>query len=359
MTQYIVPAVLAFIVGLFLWIVKREHLALEYYVVESDPFPREGGVGKYFVCELKNTGNRAIENVSFKIEVSKGAIDSIKYSNAQLFNISEQANTFVQGVLPLLNPKERFGTMLTIKNAEDDSNIKVEARAIGATASKKSSETMPQYIQSFLLIIAVAFTFFSIWSTFSQSRITKSIEKIGEISALTKDLDARKQKLDELKNESEKRQTEFEELQRKEEDLQRKEKQGEPQREQIVFAILNRSGLSHVIPGLISISGEGLPFWKTGLHLMHSYLLDKSNARKYVNALVELANVDSIAPSSKGFLLYLAGKIEKSEGNSNNAIQYFEICKKETPLMYEYLMAQDPAYDLASVKMWLTKNKIK
>lgn len=362
MTQYIVPAVLALVVGLILWIVKRECLALEYDVVESDPFPTEGGVGKYFVCELKNIGNRAIENVSFKIEVSKGAIDSIKYSNAQLFNISEQASTFVQGVLPLLNPKERFGTMLTIKKAEDDSNIKVEARAIGATASKKSNESMPPYIQSFLFTITVALTLlavFSTWNTFSQSRITNSIEKIGDISALTKDIDARKQKLDELKNESEKRLTEFDELQRKEEDLQRKEKQGEPQREQIVFAILNRSGLSHVIPGLISISGEGLPFWKTGLHLMHSYLLDKSNARKYVNALVELANVDSIAPSSKGFLLYLAGKIEKSEGNSNNAIQYFEICKKETPLMYEYLMAQDPAYDLASVKMWLTKNKIK
>ena len=92
---------------------------------------------------------------------------------------------------------------------------------------------------------------------------------------------------------------------------------------------------------------------------MHSYLLDKRNAKKYVNVLIELANVESIAPSSKGFLLYLAGKIEKSEGNSDSAIRYFERCKKETPLMYEYLMTQDPAYDLASVKAWLTKNKIR
>ena len=359
MSQYILPAVLtavfAFFVGLLLWLVKRERVALEYDVVESDAFPREGGIGKYFVCELKNTGNRAIENISFKIDVNKGVIDSIKYSSAQLYNVSEQTSSFVHGVLPLLNPKERYTAMLTIKDAEDDSNIWVEARAIGATASKKSNEALPYYSLPILVAAAAGVTIsvaLSGLTMLSQSRVTQSIERISDEPEFTKLLVEKKREWDEYKIKSEKQQAKLDEQ-------DRRANQGEPENAQIIFSTLNRSGLSQVVPGLISITGDGLPFWKTGLYLMHSYLLDKRNAKKYVNVLIELANVESIAPSSKGFLLYLAGKIEKSEGNSDSAIRYFERCKKETPLMYEYLMTQDPAYNLASVKAWLTKNKIR
>lgn len=133
--------------------------------------------------------------------------------------------------------------------------------------------------------------------------------------------------------------------------------QGAPEQEQIIFATLNRSGLSHLIPGLVNTSGDHLLFWKTGLYLIDSYLTDKSNGSKYAKALSDLANVKDIAPSSKGFLLYLTGKLEKNEGHSESAIKYFDLCKKETPLMYEYLMSQDPAYDLNSIRIWLTTHK--
>lgn len=149
----------------------------------------------------------------------------------------------------------------------------------------------------------------------------------------------------------------LQEDQKEREETRKRRKQGEPAREQLVFSAINRAGLSHLIPELMSISGEGLPYWKTGLFLMHSYLTDKKNYKKYVKALTLLVNKKEIAPSSKGFLLYLAGKIEKSQGNWESSMQYLERCKKETPLMYEHLMSQDPAYDLEATRQVLLKQR--
>jgi len=345
MIQFIIPAALAFIVGLSLWAIKRERYSLGYAIVESDLFPREGGSGKYFVCALRNNGNRAVENISIKMDISHGVIDSVEYSNSRLLNVSEQAISVIRGIVPLLNPKEEIGAIITIKDANEESALNVEARAIGVTAVKRNAESMPEYLKTLLvpvIAIGIVVTFVSLWSTYTQSRVTQSLEKIGDFKALSTDLDKRAKNLEELKREAEER--------------HRKEEQGEPRKEQIIFSTLNRAGLSHVLPSLINVSGEGLPFWKTGLHLMHSYLLDKKNARKYIHALEQLSNIDFIAPSSKGFLLYLAGKIEKAEGNTDAAIKYYEMCKKAAPLMHDYLMAQDPAYDLNAIKKWLSKN---
>lgn len=148
MINYIVPAILALAVGLILWLVKRKRLRLQYDIVGSDEFPREDGTGKYFVCELSNNGNHAIENISFEIDVNKGKIDSVKYSNTQLFNVNQQTDTLIAGIVPLLNPKERFSTILTIKDAEKDSNINIAARAVGATATKKP---MRPYLKTYLM----------------------------------------------------------------------------------------------------------------------------------------------------------------------------------------------------------------
>lgn len=348
MLQFIIPAVFAFIVGLSLWVIKRERLSLGYDIVESDLFPREGSSGRYFVCTLRNTGNRAIENIDLKMDISNGVIDSIEYSNSRLLNVSEQAAAVIRGLVPLLNPKEEIGVIITIKDAKPDSSLKVEARAVGVTAAKKNKESVPENIKTAMVVAAAAASLVSVislWSTYTQSRVTRSLEKMGALTPLSASLDKKTKKLEELKRE-------FEEDQRKRE-------QGEPDREQIVFSTLNRAGLSHVIPSLMNISGEGLPYWKTGLHLMNSYLLDKKNANKYVHALEQLSNVEFIEPSSKGFLLYLAGKIEKTEGHADAAIKYFEMCKKTTPLMHDYLMAQDPAYDLNAIRKWLAKNGLK
>jgi len=321
MEQYIFPAVGALIVGVLLWLLQRERLVLEYEIVESDPFPLEGGIGKYFVCELKNNGNRAIEKISLKIEAREGRILSIKYSNTQLLNIDEQNGSLVEGIVPLLNPKEQISAILTLKGVDVYANVRIQARAVGVTAKKKSSESIPLYYK---IIVAIALTSFGSFLAYNAGSLMAIKESINDINVHSKFL---------------------------------QEAEGKPDQPQIVFATLNRAGLSQILPGLIDISGDTIPYWKTGVYLMHSYLLDKGNAKKYVNALEQLSQAQDIAPSSKGFLLYFAGRIEKSEGHLENAAQYFGICKKEAPLMYEYLMAQDPNYDLEAVKAWLIKNK--
>jgi hypothetical protein len=345
MLQYIIPAALAFFVGLILWFVKKERLSLDYDIVESDLFPRDGGLGKYFVCSLRNAGNRAIEDTALKIVINEGEIDSVEYSNTELLHIKEKSNTSITANIPLLNPKERVSAIITIKNAKEHSYPSIEARAVGVTASRKSNESIPGYFQSIVVALAIGITAsmaFSTWNTFTQSKVVSSIEMFGEVAGLTEKIDENRKTLEELEKEADQ--------------IKIKREQGDPEREQIVLSIINRAGLSEVIPGLIAISGEGLPYWKTGLHLLHSYLLDENNSNKYVQSLLNLAEVEYIAPSSKGFLLYLAGKIEKREGHTDKAIQYLEKCKALTPLMYEHLMSQDPAYDLDSVKGWLTKN---
>ena len=139
--------------------------------------------------------------------------------------------------------------------------------------------------------------------------MTKSIEGIGGFKGLSENLDKNASLLNGLKYTTEQLAKDLKEDRRKYE-------QGEPDREQIVFSILNRAGLSYIIPGLISISGESLSYWKTGLHLMHSYLQNQKNAPKFIQALVQLSKEDSIAPSSKGFLLYLAGKLQRMKAMS-------------------------------------------
>lgn len=373
MVNYIIPAILTLIVGVILWQIKRERISLEYDIDESDPFPIDDNNGKYFIFSLRNNGNRAIENIDLKIDLNEGHIDSVEYSNSQLLNITQQDNSLVKGKIPLLNPNEKIGAVVTIKNAQSNSYPKIEARAVGVTAHKRSADTSVQYISSFLTIVSAGVAislFFSTWNTFNQSKTHETIESISNLPSITSNIEESKKKLellekdaenirktheselDKIKKENEKRRAEYQKLEKERE-------QGKPEREQIIFSTLNKSDLSYVIPDLISISGEGIPYWKTGLHLVHSYLTDKKNATKYIKALVSLSGNKQIAPSSKGFLLYLAGKIEKEEGNASKAIQYFEQCKKETPLMYEHLMEQDPAYDLKKIEARLLNSKNK
>jgi hypothetical protein len=332
MSEYIIPGVITFVVGIavgfFLWLIKKDRLSLEYDVDESDSFPREEGMGKYFICSLKNNGNKAIENITLKINLDGGLIDSVEFSSSELLTINSQENSLIDGVVPLLNPEEKISAIITIKNAQSNAFPKIEARAVGVTAKQRSSETSFKGYYGFLAagfsVVVAMVGFIGVLNESNRSRLQESIKSLD---MLEEKINSQKEELD----------------------------QGKPERVQIIFAILNKAGLSRIIPGLISISGEGIAYWKTGLHLMHSYLLNKSESKKYVKSLVHLSNTEGIAPSSKGFLLYLAGRIEKEEGRTSDAIQYFNQCKNETPLMYEHLMANDPAYDLKAIEVELLK----
>lgn len=360
MIQYTISALLAFIVGLTLWLIKKERLLLEYQIVESELFPKDEGFGKYFVCKLKNGGNKAVENIHFKFGTKLGKIESINYSKPDMVKTESQDDLFVNGKIPLLNPTEELSLTITILDANENSNAVFEARSTGVTATKKRTDLPPTYFQVILPVVALVVAIsaaFTMWTSFKQSKVTNTIESIENFEELSKGLKEGEKKLIQFSTSIEDITKKSQELQKRAEKLEKERQQGKPKREQVTFSILNRAGLSSELPDLLAVSGDGLPFWKTGLFLMHSYLINRNNASKYVDALNQIANVDFIAPSSKGFILYLAGKIERQEGNTDSAISYFEKCKAETPLMYELLMTQDPAYDLNTVREELLINK--
>jgi len=139
--------------------------------------------------------------------------------------------------------------------------------------------------------------------------------------------------------------------------LEEKE-QGKPERQDLIFSVLNKAGLSHIFPQIIS-SNDDITYKNTGFFLMHLFLTDEANGKKYINAIEGLLEIKAIAPSSRGVLLYLLGKIEQRRGNNAKAMEYFGKVKNEAPLMYDHLMAQDPAYDLDSLRKWLLKNWVR
>lgn len=364
MEQYIIPALLALIVGLVLWFIKRDRLSLEYTITESEIFPKGRVQGKYFLLNLKNNGNKALENINYQLELNLGKIDSLLFSKKDLISISSQSEKNIHGLISLLNPNEELHTTLTIENAEDYSKIKIQARGVGVTAIESKKNQLPLYLQNFLIPFSIVITIstaYSAFTSFNQIKVNESINSINDIKNITKDIKENNTILNTELFDYKSKLTEQSEklsiLVKESETRLKQEALGKPDREQIIFASLNKAGLSFLLPRLLESTGDNLPYWKTGLFLVNSYLLDKKHSIKYVNVLDSLANIKEISPSSKGFLFYLAGKIEKNEHHTKRAISYFNKCKANTPLMYEYLIEQDPAYDLDSIEKWLLKNQ--
>lgn len=342
---YLITAVLALLVGLILWAIQRERLSLIYKIDPSEIFSRDNISEILIGCWLQNAGNRPIENISYKFHVSDGKIESVRFTNPNLIQLSPHDHNVIEGIVSLLNPKEELGAIVTISDASQQSSAKLEARAVGATAREKSSEFIPEYLYIIMIAIAIgvaASTGFSMWTSYNQSEVNRSVEKIGNFGKITKEIEESKKAFEELKKKNA-------EYQKKLEKDRLELERGLPDREFKIFAILNKTGLGTLMPTLLA-TGDELPYWKTGLYIMHIYLTDKKNAKRYVGALDQLSNVGEITPASKGFLLYLAGKIEQDQGDSKKAIEYMEKCKKEAPLMYDHLMAQDPAYDLRALE---------
>jgi len=85
---YLIPAIVTLIFGLVLgmslWYMQRDVRALEYNLTESEIFPIGKRVGRFFVIEIKNTGNKEIQNATFRIAFSTGHIETAKFSNNDL-----------------------------------------------------------------------------------------------------------------------------------------------------------------------------------------------------------------------------------------------------------------------------------
>jgi nitrogen fixation-related uncharacterized protein len=339
--QYLIPAILTailtFVGGLLLWQIKRERISLEYDCIGSEIFPRESGFGRYFIIKFINSGNKSIENTKLTIIFPTGTIESVNFSDQKLINDVVIEGPQLSGSLPLLNPKEDLSVTITTIGKPDIIFPTITARSVGVTAVPKNNA--PINIPSLSLPIAIlalgiTVTFFIWQMSYKQTEVSKSLQ------ALTA---------------SEQRDSDLEKLLADRKQAEKEREQGKPETEQIVFAILNRVGLSHLMYRLVE-TGENVTFWKTGLMLMQAFLVDQKNTDKYFAAMNSITELTDMAPSSLGFNLYLLAKMEQFRGNNNKAIQYFEKCKTRTPLMYEHLMAQDPTYNLENLRNWMLKN---
>jgi hypothetical protein len=333
--QYLIPviltAILTFVVGLLLWLIKRDRLSLEYDCIGSEIFPRENGFGRYFIIKFINSGNKSIESTKLTIIFSAGTIESVNFSDQKLISDVVIDGPQFSGSLPLLNPKEDLGITITTIGKPDIGFPAIVARSIGVTAvPKKNVPIEKTFLTLALAGLAIAFTVtLFVWQmSYKQTELSKSINRSDK--DLEKLLSERKQ-------------------------AEKEWEQGKPETEQIIFAILNRVGLSHLMYR-IAETGEKVTFWKTGLMLMQAFLVDQKNTDKYFAAMNSITELTDMAPSSLGFNLYLLAKMEQFRGNNNKAIQYFEKCKTRTPLMYEHLMAQDPTYNLENLRNWMLKN---
>jgi hypothetical protein len=131
------------------------------------------------------------------------------------------------------------------------------------------------------------------------------------------------------------------------------EKRQGPDREDQIFAVLNKAGLSHIFPQIIN-TGSDITYRNTGFFLMHQFLIEnETNKQKIISAMENLQQLEEIAPTSRSITLYLLAKMEQTRGNHAKAADYLKKCKETAPLMYDHLMAQDPSYDLQSLKKWL------
>jgi len=339
--QYLLPAILtaslAFGVGFLLWQIKKDRISLEYDCTGSQIFPRESGFGRYFIIKFINSGNKSIENTKLTIIFSVGTIESVIFSDEKLINDVVIDGPQLSGSLPLLNPKEDLGVTITTIGKPDVGFPTITARSVGVTAVPKNNAPIPSHLLTLLtvvLVFVITMTFFIWRMSYKQTEVSKSLQTLTASEQQDRDLEKR---LAEVKQ------------------AEKEREQGKPETEQIVFAILNRVGLSHLMYRLVE-TGENVTFWKTGLMLMQAFLLDQENSNKYITAMNSITEAKEIAASSLGFNLYLLGKMEQFRGNNNKAIQYFEKCKTQTPLMYEHLMAQDPTYNLQSLRNWMLKN---
>lgn len=337
----LLSAALALLVGLILWRIRREPLALQYEVVESQPFPREGGQGQFFVVTITNTGKRPTERVDLDIQFPAGRIETVKPSNERLITGLGIEPNRLTGTIPLLNPRETLKLTVTTLGSPDLAPPTVLARAVGVTAARAKPPEASQRELVNLTVMAVAMLaafaigllVVQIWSDSSWRR---------ETTSLVSQLERQRKLLAGLV----------------EEGMPSKEtpegKADAPEREQLIFAILNRAGVSHVFPQLLT-GGSEITYWRTGFALIHWFLIDSANRQKYLDAMDALLELRELAPKSRAILLYLSAKMEQFMGSQAGSRERLSRLKSLSPSMYEHLMAQDPFYDLEGLRRWLVK----
>lgn len=167
-----------------MWQLQRERLRLDYDIVASDFFPRQAGLGRYFIVRIRNTGNKQIQDIDFSLTLKVGTIESISFSDPQLVrNLSKEASV-ARGLLPLLNPDEVFSATVTASDNPQGSPLQVVARAPGVTAVPRSEGNVPSWLVDALVITVVASATSAILAWYTSRRSSELSETLVKVKDL-------------------------------------------------------------------------------------------------------------------------------------------------------------------------------
>jgi hypothetical protein len=349
--NYLIPAILALVVGYILWLLKRERVSLRYDLTESDSFPRENGNGKYFVIKLKNTGNKAIENISITVNFDSEVIETTSYSQEALLSDLLSDNRKISCSIPLLNPKEDISITITAQSQSIIGTPKFVARATGVTAvSADNGSEFQSLTQTLTLAVTTALVVYAGYTALNiyKRPIPEAFEKIESITErlgqLNVDINTKESLIKEL-----------EKLKKIESSQRSAREKGEPDTQQIVFSIFNKAEISHLYFEFVTGDSD-ISYWRTGVFLMHRFIQDSTDRDKYIAAMELLVNQERVAASSIGFNLYLLAKMQEHLGNTEKSLESLKRCKDTAPLMYEHLMAQDPAFNTKVIENYFKNN---
>lgn len=349
--NYIIPAILAFLFALLLWLIKRDKYLMVYDLTESDIFPSNLRNGKYFIIKVKNIGNKAIEDTFLKFQLSNGEIQKFSNSEPQLVeNETKTQNEYVCKI-PLLNPKEIIQFTITTESDNDFDKPQIKLRGKGVNGQLESTTDYNSILSSIIVPIVISIVLGLFGVTFIQKTLFKDnigqkeiIEQLNEVKSTLK-ADSINTQLDILKKQS----SELDSL------ISLREK-GLPDREDEVFIIFNKSGLTDLFPSYISSVSE-TTYRNTGYFLFHQYLIDTKRKDRYIKALEYLGQVNGMANTSKANIFYLLYKIYTEQNDNTNAMRAIKECERVAPLLYAELIKNDKFYDINSLRKKLIISK--
>ena len=376
MKKYFIPAILAFLFGVLLWQLQKDKIELTYNINDSELFPMDSTLAKFYVIDLLNTGNKEIENIDIDIRFSHCNVHNFSHSNLKGAHLKLNGLE-ITGNLPLLNPKERVKIKCTLIG-ETGKLEHFAARAKGVTATLESTLSFNDFIIPliiFIFLISMGFYFLN----YRQLRFDKAIQiiDVDDIEEERNNLSLtvnnrlkqseldRKKWLEELDKESEERDKKHEEYMKKlEEDSKEREKehqaymekmekqkleieQGKPERTQLIFNCLNQNSLTYIFFKILNL-GDGMTYLNTGFTLFMEYII-KDNDENYLTAIQQLSSFE-MAPTSQGMLFYLTGKMESMRNNHEKVNYWLNKCKDKYPLLYDFLMKNDENFDLNQLR---------
>jgi hypothetical protein len=111
---------------------------------------------------------------------------------------------------------------------------------------------------------------------------------------------------------------------------------GLPEVQQELFVLFNASGISDLYPAYVA--GGDI-----------SCVIDGERCRTYARAMDRLLELQ-MAPSSDGFNLYLAARMDRLLGDNRKADLYLDRLKATRPMMFEFLTRYDDSFDITKLR---------